>query len=174
MQADLHIRLHHLPLLGLASICKLKFFCMKPILIFSFRAYMLVHIALLGTLLFASCSHKIGFGPSSVVPAAEGNVKVKKDDNNNYKVEVRLTHLAPADRLQPPRTAYVVWIETEQSGIKNIGRLNSETGFLSGKLKAELTTVTPFKPTRLFITAEDDARITYPSALVVLSTERFN
>lgn len=112
--------------------------------------------------------------PSSVVPAAEGDVKVKKDGNDNYRIDVKLTHLAPADRLQPPRSAYVVWVETETNGVKNIGRLNSESGFLSKALKAELSTVTSFKPTRLFITAEDDARVSYPSALVVLNTDRLN
>lgn len=128
----------------------------------------------ISTLLLTACSHKMGFQPSSVVPAADGDVKVKKDDNNNYRVEVKITHLAPSDKLQPPRQAYVVWIETEQSGLKNLGQLNSGTGFLSNTLKAELNAVTPFKPTRLFITAEDDPGINYPSALVVLSTDRFN
>lgn len=138
----------------------------------SFKTFIVVLCT--GALFITACSHKMGFQPSSVVPAADGDVKVKKDDNNNYRVEVKITHLAPSDKLQPPRQTYVVWIETEQSGLKNLGQLNSGTGFLSNTLKAELNTVTPYKPTRLFITAEDDPRINYPSALVVLSTDRFN
>lgn len=126
--------------------------------------------ALLAT---ASCSHKIGFEQSSVVPAAQGSVKMKKDDNNNYKLEVKVANLAPADRLQPPRSTYVVWIETVQNGVQNIGQLNSESGFLSKALKADLNAVTPYKPTRLFITAEDNAAIQYPGATVVLSTSKF-
>ena len=122
----------------------------------------------------ASCSHKIGFAQSSVVPAAQGSIKMKKDDNNNYKLNVSVTNLAPPDRLQPPHSAYVVWIETEQNGVQNLGRLNSESGFLSKTLKADLNAVTPYKPTRLFITAEDDAAIRYPGEMVVLSTDRFN
>lgn len=121
-----------------------------------------------------SCSHKMGFQPSSVVPAAQGSVKLKKDNNNNYKIELSVTNLAPADRLQPPHSAYVVWIETEQNGTQNIGRLNTESGFLSKALKADLNAVSPYKPTRLFITAEDNAAIQYPGSTVVLSTDRFN
>lgn len=99
---------------------------------------------------------------------------MKKDGNNNHKLEVSVTNLAPPDRLQPPHSTYVVWIETERNGVQNIGRLNSESGFLSKALKANLTAVTPYKPTRLFVTAEDNGAIRYPGAMVVLSTDRFN
>ncbi|MDQ6608906.1 MAG: hypothetical protein M3Y85_03695 [Bacteroidota bacterium] len=121
-----------------------------------------------------SCSHKVGFTQSSVVPAAQGSIKMKKDNNNNYKIEVSVTNLAPPDRLQPPHSVYVVWIETEQNGTKNIGQLNSESGFLSKALKGSLTAISPYKPTRLFITAEDNAAIQFPNSMVVLSTDRFN
>ena len=52
------------------------------------------------------------FSTSSVVPAARGSVKVKNDDNGNYSVAVKVTHLAPADRLTPPKKGYFVWSET--------------------------------------------------------------
>lgn len=99
---------------------------------------------------------------------------MKKDNNNNYKLEVSITNLAPPERLQPPRSTYVVWINTKENGIQNIGQLNSENKFFSKALKASLTTVTPYKPTRVFITAEDNAAIQYPGNPVVLSTDRFN
>jgi len=121
-----------------------------------------------------SCSHKIGFMPSTMVPAAQGKVKVKKDNNNNYKIAVSLVNLAPPDRLQPPYSTYVVWIETTQNGTQNIGQLNSSSGLLSKTLKANLDAVSPYKPTRLFITAENSGAIQYPGPTVVLSTENFN
>ena len=40
------------------------------------------------TVLAQSCAKKITFATSSVVPAAEGSVKVKKDKNNNYNIEL--------------------------------------------------------------------------------------
>lgn len=120
-----------------------------------------------------SCAKKIAFPTSTVVPAARGTVKVKKDDNNNYAIEVNVRNLAEAKRLEPPRETYVVWIETENNGTKNIGQMKSSTGFLSSKLKASLQAVTPFKPTRVFITAEDNAGIQYPGMQVVLRTDGF-
>lgn len=121
--------------------------------------------------LFASCgTSKYNFSTSSVVPAAEGKVKVKKDGNSNYKISLDIMRLAEPQRLNPSKAMYVVWMETEQNGSKNIGQLKTSSGFLSKTLKSSLTTVTSFKPTGFFITAEDDASIQYPGGQVVLST----
>lgn len=121
----------------------------------------------------SSCSKKIVFTTSSIVPAAQGKVKIKKDKNKNYDVEVNINHLAEPKRLSPPRETYVVWIETQSNGTKNIGQMNSSSGFLSSKLKASLHAVTPFKPTRVFVTAEDNGNIQFPGMEVVLRTETF-
>ncbi|CAN5831753.1 hypothetical protein BH11BAC3_BH11BAC3_37030 [soil metagenome] len=123
--------------------------------------------------IFSSCAKKISFQTSTVAPAAQGTVKVNKDDNNNYKVKVAITNLAEPKRLQPAKNTYVVWMETASDGTKNIGQINSSTGFLSSKLKASFEAVSSFKPTKIFITAEDDAAIQYPGMQVVLSTDRF-
>lgn len=77
--------------------------------------------------------------------------------------------LAEASRLSPPKQTYVVWMDTEQAGRKNIGQLKTSDGFLSNTMKSSLNTVSSFKPTGFFITAEDDANVTYPGT-VVLST----
>ena len=105
-----------------------------------------------------------------MVPAAEGSVKVKKDGNSNYKIDLNVMRLAEPNRLDPPREMYIVWMETEQNGRKNIGQLKTSSGFLSKTLKSSLNTVTSFKPTGFFITAEDDANIQYPGGQKVLST----
>ena len=70
----------------------------------------------LSTALFflCSCSSKIKFQQSTVVPAAEGSVKVKKDKNENYAIDVDVIHLAGPDRLTPPAAAYVVWIQNQR------------------------------------------------------------
>ncbi len=123
--------------------------------------------------IFSSCSHKISFQTSSVVPAAKGIVKIKKDKNDNYRISIALTDLAEPKRLLPAKSTYVVWMDTDNNRIKNIGQISSSTGFLSSKLKASFETVSAFKPIKIFITAEDDAAIQYPGMQVVLSTERF-
>jgi hypothetical protein len=125
------------------------------------------------TFILTSCVTKAKFANSTVVPAAEGEVKVKKDDNNNYKVEVAVQNLADPKRLPQPRTVYLVWAETANGNPQNLGQLRSSSGIFSSKLKAELETITPYKPTRIFITAEDVATVVYPSSYVILNTNVF-
>jgi len=120
-----------------------------------------------------SCARKITFLPSSEAPAANGKVKIKKDQNDNYNIEVSIKRLSPANKLTPPAKTYVVWIETDQNETKNIGQINSSSSLLSSKLKASLTAVSPSKPTRLFITTEENGTAFYPGSRVVLTTKKF-
>lgn len=122
---------------------------------------------------FNACSKKISFQQSEVVPAARGTVNVKEDDNGNYHIKITITGLAEPDRLQPSKNTYVVWVQTENDGAKNIGQIDSSTGFLSSKLKASFEGISPFKPIKIFITGEDDAHSQYPGRLVVLATNNF-
>lgn len=120
--------------------------------------------------ILSACSPKINFMASSVVPAAKGTVKIKTNSNNNYAISISILHLADPERLQPPRKTYVAWIETEQNNTKNIGQFQSDNGMFSQTLKASLNTVSAFKPTKVFVTAEDDAAISYPTGQTVLTT----
>ena len=123
---------------------------------------------------FSSCAtRKATFLNSAVVPAAEGTVKVKKDNNKNYAIKVEVKNLAEPDRLQPAKNVYVVWIETSDNGIKNIGQIKTSTAFLSGKLRAAFETVSSFNPVKLFITAENNPAIQYPEGQTILSTSNF-
>ncbi|RYY09931.1 MAG: hypothetical protein EOO04_37670 [Chitinophagaceae bacterium] len=124
-------------------------------------------------LAFSSCATKHRFTTSPVVPAAEGSVKVKKDNNSNYSIGLKVKRLADSKRLSPPRDMYIVWMETADNGIKNIGRLNTSSGFLSKTLKSSLNTVSTFRPTGFFITGENEAGLAYPSGFVVLRTDSF-
>lgn len=123
-------------------------------------------------ILAQGCSRKLQFVQSSVVPAAKGSVKIKKDNNDNYSIDLKIENLADPERLKPSKKSYVVWMETEQTqGFKNLGQLKSSTGLFSSTLKASLSTVTSFKPKRIFITAEDNTAITYPYGQTVLTTK---
>ncbi len=119
---------------------------------------------------FSSCAKKIMFEQSSIVPGAEASVKIKKDRNGNYSINMDVLHLAEPKKLQPAKSVYLVWMQTDDNSTKNIGILNSSSGLLSKTLKASLHTVTPFKPTRIYITAEDDSKITFPAGETVLTT----
>lgn len=122
---------------------------------------------------FTSCAKKIAFQTSTIVPAARGDVKIKKDDNKNYLIQVELENLAEVNRLDPPKKAYVVWMESEDSMVKNIGQITSDSKFLSSKLKASFETVTPVKPSKIYITAEDDADVQFPGKQLIMETNRF-
>lgn len=130
-------------------------------------------IALVMLLSFTSCGKNIAFQNSSAVPAAQGKVSVNKDSNKNHSIKIEITNLAEVSRLQPAKNVYVVWMETEDSVVKNIGQIKSDTGFMSSKLKARFETVTSFEPSKIFITAEDNADVQYPGMQLILTTNRF-
>ncbi len=119
-------------------------------------------------LILISCASRISFLTSQVVPAAEGEISVKKDNNNNYSIKMEITNLAAVDRLEPPKDSYVVWMETERGAARNIGRIET-----SNSLKVTFETVSSFRPTKIFITAEENENALYPGEMVVLTTNRF-
>ncbi|HPH20040.1 MAG TPA: hypothetical protein PLE32_14720 [Haliscomenobacter sp.] len=133
-----------------------------------------VHTAftlLLAIAVLQSCGiTKYDFSISPVVPAAEGSVKVKQDKNSNYNIDLNVKHLAAPARLSPAKEMYIVWMETEQNGVKNIGQLKIPSGMFSITPSSSLKTVATFKPTSFFITAEDNANVQYPDGQTVLST----
>ncbi|MBK9389271.1 MAG: hypothetical protein IPN68_03430 [Bacteroidetes bacterium] len=123
---------------------------------------------------FGECAAQADFLISSVVPAARGNVTVKKDRYNNYIMEIKVTNLSEAGRLSPPKNTYVVWMVTDENITKNIGQIRTGTSFFSKKLKATFETKTAFRPVRIFITAEYDPNLQYSNREIVLTTENFN
>lgn len=116
---------------------------------------------------------KVKFLNSSVVPAARGYVKITRDKNLNYLINISISNLAEVLRLEPSKLTYVVWMVTNEETTMNMGKINSTTGFLSKKLKATFETVTPLKPVQILITAEDDPSRQYPGEQVILSTSKF-
>lgn len=119
-----------------------------------------------------SCARKALFVQSAVVPAATGKVKVKKDGNDNYRVSVNVENLPPANELTPARAIYVMWMESS-NGTKNIGQLKTSTGLFSKTYKGALETTSPYRPYRVFITAEDIPDVQYPGGQTIISTNSF-
>jgi hypothetical protein len=118
-----------------------------------------------------ACSKKTYFNTSSVVPAARGYVKIKKDKNKNYTIDISITDLAEVDRLAGNRKAYVVWMITNNENAKNLGMIDSDTKRFSKKLTASFHSVSATKPTKIFITAEENGSAQYPNNYFVLTTE---
>ncbi|NJO92783.1 MAG: hypothetical protein HC831_30310 [Chloroflexia bacterium] len=97
-----------------------------------------------------------------MTPAASITASKKKDNNGNYKISVVANNLSSADRLNPPKKVYVVWITTPQNGTKNLGQLKNKNA-----KKATLETLTSFDPQEIFITAEEEGNISYASGLEI-------
>jgi len=121
----------------------------------------------------SSCSRKAMFQISPIVPAARGYVKTKRDRNKNYTIQVYLENLAEPNRLTPPKQVYIVWIESANNGRMNVGRVKTATSLFSSTLKGSFETVSASKPLKVFITAEDDATVPFPSNMIVMTTNNF-
>jgi len=135
--------------------------------------YLLLTLLFVSLLMVAipSCSRKMTFETSRVVPAATGSVTIKKNDNNNYRVDVKTTNLAKPKNLTPPKDVYVVWMRTVENSLRNIGMIKSSSGLFSSTVKGELKATATSKPTSFFITAENDGNVQYPDNEVVLRTK---
>ena len=119
-------------------------------------------------ILISACSKDIVFPTSEVVPAATAVLKIDQNKSENYDVKLSVENLATPDRLKPSRKNYVVWMVTKKHGTINIGNLR-----VNRKNKAELETVTPYEPIRVFITAEDGDEVVLPSTQVVMDSGKF-
>ena len=110
----------------------------------------------------AACATTKTFPVSELAPAAEITVKQKTDRNDNNQITVKAKYLASPDRVSRGATAYVVWLVSEENGIKNIGALYNENGEDS-----ELETVTSFLGSEIFITAERQVGINMPDGVEI-------
>lgn len=137
------------------------------------RLTLFVVLTIMGFILLSSCAKKANFLVSSVTPAAKGSVKIKKDNNKNYMIKIKIANLAEPSRLQPPKSVFVVWMVSNNANPQNIGQIKSSSNFMSSKLTAYFETVSSVKPNKLFITAEDDANIQYPVSPIILTTGTF-
>ena len=130
------------------------------------RVVMLVTFCLLAS---AGCAHKVMFQGSPLQPAADAKVKVRLDQNQNTLVELELEHVAPADRLWPPRMVYVVWAESTDGKLSQLGQLR-----VNEKREAHFNGTTALERFRLVITAEDDPLPEQPSQPYMLATDFFS
>lgn len=115
--------------------------------------------------LITSCASTTKFPVSSVTPAAVITAKVKKDKSNNSTIFVTAKNLASAERLSPPKKTYVVWIQTKDKGMINIGQLVGKSNKSS-----TLQTLTSFDPLEIIISAEDEGNVSYPAGIEISRT----
>lgn len=105
---------------------------------------------------------------SAAIPAAEAKLKLKNEDNQNTKVELKVERLAEPSEVVQGTSTYVVWVRPAGKGAapQNMGALR-----VGRDLKAELDTVVPYTDFNLFITAEKSPTVTNPTTEPLLWTE---
>jgi len=112
--------------------------------------------------LLAGCATSAKFPISTVAPAAVITAKKTVDKNKNYVIELLALHLSSADRLNPPKNHYSVWIVTEQNEYKNLGQImnvNAKRGYFK--------TLSPFNPQVIILTAEDEGNRPMPAGIEI-------
>jgi len=114
----------------------------------------------------SGCAHKTAVAPTQALPAAMGEAQTSTDENGNTRVRLVVHHVAPPQNLQPSKNAYVVWAETPDKQMYNLGQLK-----IDENRDGQITAITPEKNFRLVVTAEDFATVTQPSSQVVLTTQ---
>ena len=110
-----------------------------------------------------------------IIPAEnKGLVQIKRDVNSNYVVLINLKELEDATKIEPTsKKAYIVWMNADKQMVKNLGQINSNSGWLSDKSKASFEALSEFKPTKIYITEEDDATTKIPGKKIIWSTNPF-
>jgi hypothetical protein len=84
------------------------------------------------------------------MPAAVGEVSFTRMGAGGTAVDLRVKHLNPPERLNPPGYTYVAWVRARRDEAPtNLGFLN-----MAPDLSGELRALAPVECSELFITAE--------------------
>ncbi len=82
-----------------------------------------------------------------------------------HKLNINVSNLAESTRLTPSKATYVVWVVGANNNAQNIGQIQTSN------LSASLETVSSFKPSKIFITAEDAGNVQYPSQTILTTSD---
>ena len=99
-------------------------------------------------------------------PAAMGVIHANTDRNGNLAIEMEAKHLAPPDRLSPPHSTYVVWIQSAGKPAEAMGELRVNKDDMAASFKTSV----PYHNFDIFVTAEDSPKPDAPSGTEVLRT----
>ena len=97
-------------------------------------------------------------------PAAVGLIHANSDRNGNVAIELEAKHLAPPNRLTPPHSTYVVWVQPSGKSAEALGELRVNTDDMAASFKTSLA----YHNFDIFVTAEDSPKPDTPSGPEVL------
>lgn len=112
--------------------------------------------------------------PIVIPPENVGRVQIKRDANSNYVIQINLKDLEGSDKIESSsKKYYTVWMNSYSKKAKSLGQINSNSGWFADRSKASFEAVSKSRPTRIFITEEEIASVSRPSAKLVWSTQSF-
>jgi hypothetical protein len=114
--------------------------------------------------LMTSCNSNHSLAGST---GARGDIKITAQKQDNYQIKIAVSNLAQPASLNPPKQTYVAWMITDNNMTKRLGQVKISNAVISRNLTASLETESFLKPTRVFLTAEEDEDTTYPASQVV-------
>lgn len=110
----------------------------------------------------AACAgeKKAALEPTAAVPAAEGQIRSKKTEQGNTKLDLEVKYLAPPNRVAPGAQVYIVWAQRYDKSTppQNIGALTVDEN-----RKGKLETLTPLDRFDVFVTPEPSPDVTEPT-----------
>jgi hypothetical protein len=122
-----------------------------------------IFFTVLATMTVGAYAKDFSLTSTSLVPAAAGKMKVKRDRNGNTELTVEVKHLAKPSALSPARANYVVWLQPRGDSARNAGELA-----VNNNLDGKFETTTPTKAFDVFVTAEDSLSVQAPSGPEVM------
>ncbi|MFN3916152.1 MAG: hypothetical protein ACK4K0_00295 [Flavobacteriales bacterium] len=116
--------------------------------------------------ILTSCVNTVKFPVSHTTPAADITVKIQKQNKPNHLLIITAKNLAASDRLEPSKKNYVIWVVSEVGVTRNAGHFTQENA-----VKATYKSSFPYKPVEVFITAEDEEGVCYPTGVEITRTK---
>ncbi len=101
---------------------------------------------------------------SPALPGASGRMGISYDTSGTIYINIQAKHLARPDQLHPAKTAYVVWVQPPGEPPQNHGVLQ-----VNDKLEATYFTTVHTNNFDVFVTAEDNSKVTRPNGEHLLS-----
>lgn len=113
-----------------------------------FRCVLAAGVAALSSCAALGGGRTLAIGPDA--PAAVGKVRFTRMAGSATAVDLRVRHLPPPERLDPPGYAYVAWVRAAREDPPlNLGGL-----VMRDDRSGELRALTELACTELFVTAE--------------------
>ena len=113
--------------------------------------------------------------PAPLPPAKEekGEMVIKRDAAGNYVIQLNIINLEAVQLMKPKKEGYVVWVVTDAMAAKNVGQIDGAKNWTDKRDNAYFEATSALKPSKIFITAENDLNTAKPGTQLVWSTKSF-